>query len=184
MRNPASALAALSLLATIAFPAASAAEQLDPPPSSLGRSPRTWVNGGGWYLHLGVAQRDTLPSPLDVTLVAARTALENDNWEMDPARVAAGRLTTRWKPINNFIFRLFSGKAFGRCFVLVQPLQGDSVVVTFQAGLATRRDIEHSPARVLADSTYASAARDWQRKVRKLLALRPTGSEIPVAIDP
>ena len=112
---------------------------------------------------------DTLPAPQKATLLAARKALEDDNWVMEPSRAPGGRLTTRWKPIRNVIFRLLTGKAFGRCFVNVQPLPGDSVLVTFQAGLATRRDIEKSPAKVLADDSYVTAARDWQREVRRLL---------------
>ena len=106
--------------------------------------------------------------------MAARAALEEDDWEVEPSRVGDQRLRTRWKPIRNFIFRRLSGDAFGRCFVDIQPLSGDSVLVTFQAGLATRRDIEHSPVKLLADNSYASAARDWQKAVRELLAGRPS----------
>jgi hypothetical protein len=107
-------------------------------------------------------------------LLAARAALEEDDWVVEPSRAADQQLITRWKPINNFVFRRLAGDAFGRCFVDVQTLPGDSVLVIFQAGLATRRDIEHSPVKIIADDSYASAARDWQRAVRELLAGRPS----------
>jgi len=110
---------------------------------------------------------------MKMALVAARAALEEDDWVVEPSRAADQRLRTRWKPIRNLIFRRLSGNAFGRCFVNMQPLPGDSVLVTFQAGLATRRDIEHSPVKALADDSYATAARDWQRAVRELLAGGP-----------
>jgi hypothetical protein len=124
-------------------------------------------------LHLGAARHDTLFAPLKRVLVAARAALEEDDWVVEPSRAADQRLRTRWKPIRNFIFRRLSGHAFGRCFVDLQPLPGDSVLVTFQAGLATRRDIEHSPVKAVADDSYATAARDWQLAVREILAGRP-----------
>jgi len=92
---------------------------------------------------------------------------------IQPTQSGDRRLRTEWKPIGNFIFRRLSGGAFGRCFVDLQPLSGDSVLVTFQAGMATRRDIENSPVRALADDSYATAARDWQKAVRELLAGRP-----------
>jgi len=111
---------------------------------------------------------------MTTALVAARAALEEDDWVVEPSRVADERLRTNWKPIHNFIFRRLSGDAFGRCFVDIRPLPGDSVLVTFQAGLATRRDIENSPVKGLADDSYTSAARDWQKAVRELLAGRPS----------
>ncbi len=172
-RGAARLLGAFSIFIAIVFPVKSWAEQADPPPPSIGHDTRTWSSGKGWFLHLGAAQHDTLPAAMKPVLLAARAALEEDDWEVEPSRAADQRLRTRWKPIHNFIFRRLSGHAFGRCFVDVQPLPGDSVLVTFQAGLATRRDIEHSPVKALADDTYASAARDWQRAVRELLAGRP-----------
>lgn len=163
----------LFAFAAIVFPAMSRAEQPDPPAPSIGRDARTWASGDGWFLHLGAAQHDTLAAPMKMALVAARAALEEDDWVVEPSRAADQQLRTRWKPIRNFIFRRLSGHAFGRCFVDMRPLPGDSVLVTFQAGLATRRDIEHSPVKILADDTYASAARDWQKAVREHLAGRP-----------
>lgn len=171
-------LAAFSLFAAIAFPATSWAEEPVSPPHSFGRDPGKWASGKGWYLHLGAAQRDTLPTALRTAILAARAALEEDDWVVEPSRAADRQLITRWKPIKNFIFRRLAGDAFGRCFVDVQALPGDSVLVTFQAGLATRRDIEHSPVRVLADDSYATAARDWQRAVRELLAGRPSSRKL------
>jgi len=171
-------LAAFSLFAAVACPATLWAKKPDPPPPSVGRDPRTWANGQGWHLRIGHAQRDTLATSLRTALLAARFALEDDHWEVEPSRRASRHLTTQWKPIHNFIFRLFSGKAFGRCFVAVRPLPRDRVEVTFQAGLATRRDIEHNPAKGFAERSYAKAARDWQRDVRVLVADRLSGRRL------
>lgn len=170
-------LAAFSLFAAVACPAAAWAKKPDPPPPSVGRDPRGWANGGGWHLHLGRAHRDTLATSLRTALLASRLALEDDHWQLEPPRQEDSHLTTQWKPIHNFFFRLFSGKAFGRCFVAVRSLPRDSVEVTFQAGLATRRDIEHNPAKGFAERAYATAARNWQRDVRILLATRLSGRQ-------
>jgi len=168
-------LAAFSLFAAVACPAAAWAKRTEPPPPSVGRDPSTWANGQGWHLRLGRAQRDTLATTLRTALLAARLALEDDHWELEPSTKATSHLTTRWKPIHNFFFRLFSGKAFGRCFVAVRSLPRDSVEVTFQAGLATRRDIEHNPARGFAERAYVKAARDYHRDVRILVDGRLSG---------
>ena len=170
-------IAAFSLFAAVACPTAAWAKRHDPPPPSVGRDPRSWANGEGWHLHLGHAVRDTLATSLKTALLAARFAFEDDQWELEPSGKVDRCLTTRWKPIHNFFFRLFSGKAFGRCFVAVRPLPQDNVEVTFQGGLATRRDIEHNPAKGFAERAYAKAARDWQRDVRILVASRLSGRE-------
>ena len=167
------ALAMLSFVVAVAFPASAWAKKPVPPPASIGRDPQSWANGGGWYLRLGAPQRDTLATSPRLALLAARTALENDKWEIEPSRDPDWRLTTSWKAIHNLFFRIFSGTGFGRCFVTVRPLREDRVVVTFQGGLATRRDLEHNPMRGPAERSYLSAARVWQREVRKLLAGRP-----------
>lgn len=172
-------LAAFSLFAAVAWPAAAWAKKPDPPPPSVGRDPSTWADGEGWHLHLGRAQRDTLATTLRTALLAARFAFEDDQWEFEPSGKADHHLTTRWKPIHNFFFRLFSGKAFARCFVTVRPLPRDSVEVTFQGGLATRRDIEHNPAKGFAERAYIKAARDWYRDVRVLVDSRLSGRQIP-----
>ncbi|HLQ65724.1 MAG TPA: hypothetical protein VK123_00655 [Candidatus Limnocylindrales bacterium] len=125
-------------------------------------------------MHLGLAHRDTLATTPEIALDAARTAIGNDHWIVAPEGTG-GCIHTQWKPINNVIFRLFSGKAFARCFIQVAPLMSGGVEVTFQAGLATRRDIEHNPGKALAERSYASAVHVWQREVRKIVARRTSG---------
>jgi hypothetical protein len=166
--------ALLSLLFLVFPPSAVLALPLEAPPASLGLDPGNWRNRGGWHLHLGVAQRDTLATTPEIALDAARTAIGNDKWVVAPGSTG-GRIYTHWKPINNVIFRLFSGKAFARCFITVTPLMSGGVQTAFQAGLATRRDIEHNPARALAERSYAAAVHVWQREVRKIVASRTSG---------
>ena len=176
-------LAAFSLFAAVACPSAAWAKKSEPPLPSVGRDPRAWANGGGWHLRLGRAQPETLATSLRTALLAARLALEDDHWVLEPSPKADCQLTTRWKPIHNFFFRLFSGKAFGRCFVTVQPLPRDRVEVTFQAGLATRRDIEHNPAKGFAERAYVTAARNWHRDVRVLITSRLSGRQDSDEVD-
>jgi hypothetical protein len=167
--------ALLSLFAALVCPSFASAKKPDLPPPSIGRNPETWASREGWHLRLGAPQRDTLGTSPGTALLAARTALEDDHWELDLSRDGGRRLTTQWKAIRNFFFRIFSGKAFGRCFVSVRPLSDDQVEVTFQGGLATRRDLEHSPVKGLAERSYLSAARVWQREVRDLVMNRLSG---------
>ena len=170
-------VAAFSVFAACASPAAAWAKKPEAPPPSVGRDPGTWANAEGWHLHLGHAQRDTLATSPRTALLAARMAFEDDHWKFEPSERTGGHLTTQWKPIRNFFFRLFSGKAFGRCFVTVRALPRGNVEVTFQGGLATRRDIEHNPAKGFAERAYAKAARDWQRDVRVLVDGRLSGRD-------
>lgn len=166
------ASAVILLLAVVVAPDVAWAKSPELPPPSIGRDPQSWGSRDGWHLRLGAAQRDTLSASSGTALLAARAALENDHWEVEPAREGGPGLTTQWKAIHNIFFRLFSGKAFGRCFVLVRPLPNDRMEITFQGGLATRRDIERTPVSGSAERAYVSAARDWQREVRSLIENR------------
>ena len=164
----AAAFAVLSLIAALVYPPpASAGGQRSTLPS-VSRDPQEWTSGGGWHLRLGAAQRDTLDASPRVALVAARIALANDEWELEPSPASSLELTTRWKSIHNIIFRLFSGSAYYRCFVSIRTLSEETVEVTFQGGVATRRDIEHKPVSGPASRSYVSAARVWLREVREL----------------
>ena len=170
---PLRALTILALFAAMALsPGASEAKSRDLPPASIGSDPRSWTSREGWHLRLGAPQRDTLSVSPGTALLAARTALEDDNWEVESSHQARPGLTTQWKAIHNLFFRLFSGKAFGRCFVTLQPLSNDRLEITFQGGLATRRNIEHTPVKGAAEHAYVSAARVWQREVRALVENR------------
>ena len=163
----------LILIAAITFgPDVARAKNPDLPPASIGIDPGSWMSQDGWHLHLGDPQRDTLYASPGVVLLAARTALEDDNWEVEPSDAVRPGLTTQWKAIHNLIFRAFSGKAFGRCFVSLRPLSSERMEITFQGGVATRRSIEHTPMKGAAERSYVSAARVWQQEVRALVENR------------
>jgi hypothetical protein len=140
------------------------------PPAYLGRDSQSSVSENDWHLRLGEAFRDTLDATPAVAAWAAMAALQSDKWVQDPTEVT--RVLTEWKPIHHIIFRLFSGKAFGRIFIDVRPLTGHRSEVSFQGVLATHRDIDHNPARFMAERSYASAVRQWQREVREWIARR------------
>lgn len=169
---------AIILVLLVVLPGLAIAKSPKLPPPSVGEDPQSWANRDGWYLRLGAPQRDTLSTSPSAALLAARAALENDRWELETTQEGGQRLTTQWKVIHGFLFHLFSGTAFGRCFVSALPLSDDRVEVTFQGGLATRRDIEHNPMRGLAERSYLSAARVWQQEVRALLANPLSGRDI------
>ena len=140
------------------------------PPSYLGRDSESSVSQEEWHLRLGQAFCDTLDATPAVASWAAMAALQNDKWVQDPTE--ATRVLTEWKPIHHILFRLFSGKAFGRIFIDVRPISGQRSEVQFQGVLATHRDIDHNPARFMAEHSYASAVRQWQREVREWIARR------------
>lgn len=164
------ALVVLTIVAAVAFPLLACAAAPGSIPRPVGRDAEDWRSGDGWHLRLGTALRDTLDATAAEAFVAARRALEDDEWELESSREEFGELTTRWKTIHNFFFRLFAGAAYGRCMATVRALSLHSVEVTFQGGLATRRNIEHKPVNGLAARSYLSAARVWLREVRELAA--------------
>lgn len=138
------------------------------PPSSFGRDGRA-ADQTEWHLHIGQAFRDTVSANAPAARVAAMAALADDHWELEPSG-AVLHLLTQWKPIHHLLFRMFSGKAFGRVFVDVKPLPRHRSEIRFQGMLATHRDIEHNPAKGWAEHAYASAVRVWQQEVRDELA--------------
>lgn len=158
----------LFALATVR-PVVAQAKSPDLPPPSIGSDPQSWASRNGWHLRLGAPQRDTLSASPSAALLAARVALENDHWEIDSSGEAGSELTTQWKAIHNIFFHLFSGKAFGRCFVSLRPLSNDRMEITFQGGVATRRNIEGTPMRSAAERAYVDATRVWQLEVRDLV---------------
>jgi hypothetical protein len=170
-------LAIACLVGVAAHPRPAWAKNSGTPPSSIGHDLQSWSSRDGWHLRLGTAQRDTLDATPGAALLAARAALENDNWECEWSWLGGPHLTTQWKAIHNLFVRVFTGRAFGRCFVFVRPLSDAQVEITFQGGVAARGDIEHSPLKGSVERSYLSAARDWQRDVRNLVADRSGGSE-------
>src|SRR5258705_8119613 len=169
------AVAVISLFAAAIGPGVAWAKDQELPPHSIGRDPQSWASRDGWHLRLGAPQRDILSASPHRALLAARFALEDDHWEVESSPEAGLGLTTQWKAVHNIFFRLFSGKAFGRCFVFVRPLSNDRMEITFQGGIATRRNIEHTPVKGAAERAYVSAARVWQREVEALLESRLDG---------
>lgn len=147
------------------------------PPSSFCRDPRVPVDESEWHLHVGRAYRDTVSASAPAARVAAMAALSNDHWDLEPSG-AVLRLLTTWKPIHHLIFRMFSGKAFGRVFVEVRPLASRRSEIRFQGVLASHRDIEHNPAKGWAEHAYAVAVRNWQQEVRDEIA-RATSMRAP-----
>jgi hypothetical protein len=145
------------------------------PPDSLGRVPETWLahgTRGDWKLVLGAASSDTLTTSCDVALSSAEEALKSDDWIIDPYDRSRGAFATRWKPIRNVLFRLFAGGAMARCFVTVRPIRSDRTAITFQGGIASRRDLSHNAMRPLAERSYRAAVRVWIREVRQGVARR------------
>jgi hypothetical protein len=171
------AFAIVCFAGVAALPGTALAKSSVTPPSSIGRDVQSWTSQDGWHLRLGAVQRDTLDASPSAALLAAKAALENDKWECEWSWYGGPHLTTQWKAIHNLFMRVFTGKAFGRCFVSVRPLSDAQVEVTFQGGLAARGDIEHSPLRGSVERSYLTAAHDWQRDVRELVADRSGGRE-------
>lgn len=146
------------------------------PPDTLANSPAEWNDTEDWKLLLGVAYVDTLDAPADEVLLAAETALKNDDWIVSTgasewvAEYQENRLVTEWKPIRNFLFRLLAGRSLARCFASVAEADDGRTELTFQGGLAGRRDLRNSSMRGRAERSYKKAVLSWQRKVRVAMA--------------
>jgi len=156
----------LGLLAAVPI---TASAHSDPPPPTLATNPEQRGDPGGWHLLFGHAYCDTVSAGKAQAVSASEEALRSDHWVFQ-ANAANTHLLSDWKAIHHILFRLFSGKAFGRIFIDVTPLTGARSVIRFQGVLATRRDIEHNPARGWAERSYASAVRRWEAEVREDLA--------------
>ena len=108
--------------------------------------------------------------------ILIRVDAKHDDWVISNASsewvgaYEGNRLVTEWKPIKNFIFRLLAGRSLARCFASVSPIEDGRTELTFQGGLAGRRDLRHSSMRGRAESSYRKAVESWQRKVRIALA--------------
>jgi hypothetical protein len=159
---PWAAIAAALLVFVCGLPGSAAAHASAPPPS-LASEPGHRVDDPEWHLLFGQAYLDTVTATAAASRSASAAALQSDHWDLKPS---GGHLLTQWKPIHHLLFRLFSGKAFGRVFVDVTPLAGRRTQIRFQGVLATHRDIEHNPARGWAEHAYASAVRVWQKEMR------------------
>lgn len=157
-------LPSMLLLFAIAVPVTGAAHSL-PPPASLAMDPGQPGDPDGWHLLIGQAFVDTVTSNAADAILASNAALQNDHWELKPEGTDT-HLLSEWKPIHHVLFRLFTGRAFGRILVDVTPVSATLCQLRFQGVLATSRDLEHNPARGWAEQAYAHAAHSWQAEVR------------------
>lgn len=145
----------LALLLACA-PAAWAAE---PPPS---------------HVVVAGAASDTLAWNLDEVLPVAIEELEKNDWTIQRADSAAGshRIVTRWKPLKHALARALLEGVMARCVVDLSPVPGNRTLVTIQGGLASKTDLEESPAFPVARTTYRAAAERWLSRVEGSLEAR------------
>ena len=171
-----SVVISISLFAILAGASTCLASGPTVPPDSLANTPLTWNDTDDWKLLLGTAYSDTLDAPENAVLQAAEAALKNDDWVISNAtsewssQYGGSRFATEWKPIHNFLFRLLAGRSLARCFASVAATADGRTELTFQGGLAGRRDLRHSSMRGRAESSYRKAVLSWQHEVRAALA--------------
>ena len=119
-----------------------------------------------WKIFTGTPSVSTLAYlPAEVMPVACRQ-LEKDNWEIYDVDSARGRIVTRWKPMHHALVWLFMGKVNARCTVTMKRAGPNLTTMTFQANLASRKDLHENPMIGRAERAYAKAARDYAREVR------------------
>ena len=138
---------------------ASVARAAEPPPS---------------HVVIAGAASDTLAWNLDEVLPVAIAELEKDDWTIQRADSAAGshRIVTRWKPLKHALARALLEGVMARCVVDVQPIPGNRTLVRIQGGLASKDDLEGSPAFPVARNTYRAAAERWLSRVEGTLEAR------------
>jgi len=61
-----------------------------------------------------------------------------------------------------------------RCVVDLEPVPGNRTLVRIQGGLASKDDLEGSPAFPVARNTYRAAAERWLSRVEGTLEARET----------
>jgi hypothetical protein len=120
----------------------------------------------GWNVILAEPCTDTLTVPWRTVFPAAERTFKADNWQIESKDPRNGAIVTTWKPIRHPLVRLFAGKIEARCAVNVTPLGPSRTLVVFQGGIASRDEIEHSPAMGFAKHAYQKASRRWQEKLR------------------
>ena len=145
----------LALLVSLA----SAAWAAEPPPS---------------HVVVAGAASDTLAWDLDQVLPVAISELEKNDWTILRADSTLGshRIVTRWKPLKHALARALLDGVMARCVVDLEPVAGNRTVVTIQGGLASKTDLEGSPAFPVAQTTYKAAAERWLNRVEGTLEAR------------
>ena len=138
---------------------ASAARAAEPPPS---------------HVVVAGAASDTLAWNLDAVLPVAIQELEKNEWIIQRADSSAGshRIVTRWKPLKHVLARALLEGVMARCVVDLEPVPGNRTLVRIQGGLASKDDLEGSPAFAVAQSTYKAAAERWLSRVEGTLTAR------------
>jgi hypothetical protein len=120
----------------------------------------------GWNVILAEPSADTLPVPWREVIPAVKRTFKAEHWRVERKDPWDGTLVTRWKPIQHALVKVFAGKIEARCAVSVQPLESSRTLVTFQAGIASRKSLTHSPALGLAKRSSQKASRKWLEKLR------------------
>ena len=123
------------------------------------------------------ARLDTLEQDWqDVYPVAVRE-LEKDDWGIERADSARGRIVTKWQPIHHRLARLAFGDIVARCAVDLTPIAGGGTQVSMRGGLASKGDLEANPFFGSAESAYRKAAARYLSRVRATLAARRSTAE-------
>lgn len=120
----------------------------------------------GWNVILAEPCADTLPVPWKKVMPAVERTFEADNWRIERKDPWNGAVVTRWKPIHHALVTSLAGKIEARCAVSVRELRHDRTLVVFQAGIASRKDLSHSPALGFAKRASRKASQKWQEKLR------------------
>ena len=120
------------------------------------------------------AASDTLAWDMTTVLPVAIEELEKNDWIILRADSADGshRIVTRWKPLKHALARALLEGVLARCVVDLEPVSGNRTLVTIQGGLASRTDLEDSPAFPVARTTYKAAAERWLSRVEGTLEAR------------
>lgn len=127
----------------------------------------------GRSVHHAGARSDTLDHPWREVLPVAIDQLKKDDWQIQRADTAAGRIVSRWKPLKHLLARLFLGGVMARVVVDVTPLGPSRTAVTIRGGLASDDDLEANPGFHTAQSAYMGAAKRWLERVRRALDEHP-----------
>jgi hypothetical protein len=137
-----------------------------------------------WKIFVGVPSVTNLAYlPHDV-LPVARKQLEKDNWEIFIQDSAHCQLVTRWKPMHHALVWLFMGKLNARCTVNLERVGPNLTRMTFQADLASRKDLHDNPMIGRAERAYAKGARDYANEVRDYLDTHHSLSSLEPASEP
>lgn len=121
-------------------------------------------------VHAAGARADTLSSPSSEVFRVAILELERNDWKIERADTAQGRIVTHWKKMDHALARLMFGNLMARCVVDVRALSAESTELSFRGGLAGPEELDRTPAFGAATAAYRKAAERWVGRVRATLA--------------